>query len=323
LVKRRKALVFVSVVVPVLNEENNIEALAEAIRKVLSRYEEWEILFIDDGSTDKSLENIRKLAAKNGRIGFVSFTRNFGHQAALRAGLEKTSGDCVITMDGDFQHPPELIPHLIDEFEKGVDIVSTKRLDTSSPTGLGKRLTSRFFYSLLNSLGGIHIEPGSADFRLFSAKARSTILAMHEHNLFIRGAVVWTGLPSATVEYVPAKRRSGHTKYSFGKMSAFALEGLTSFSVRPLRVTSIAGTVISLLGFLYALYALAIRIFTDKAIGGWASLLISVLIIGGIQLLSIGILGEYLGKLFLESKGRPEYIVREESTPKTPEKETP
>ena len=243
----------------------------------------------------------------------MSFTRNFGHQAALRAGLEKAAGDCVITMDGDFQHPPELIPRLVEEYEKGAEIVSTKRLDAGSGAGFGKRASSRFFYSLMNSLGGIHIEPGTADFRLFSARAKSIVLSMREHNLFIRGAAAWTGLRTSIVEYVPAARKSGTSKYSFGKMWAFALDGLTSFSVRPLKITSMAGAVISLFGFIYAIYALAIRIFTDKAIGGWASLLISVLIIGGIQLISIGILGEYLGKLFLESKGRPEFIIKEES----------
>lgn len=316
----------VSVVVPVLDEAANIEPLAEAIKKVLGPSRRYELVFVDDGSTDGTLEALRLLAARDRRVRYLSFSRNFGHQTALKAGMEASRGDCVITMDGDFQHPPELIPLMLEAWEKGFDIVQGKRLDLkegadragageagTGQSGLVKRLGTRAFYRLVNLLGDVRIEPGTADFRLVSARARRAVLAMPERNLFLRGAFPWTGLPATEIEYRPGARRSGATKYSLSRMLALALEGVTSFSVKPLRLSAFAGIGIALAGFTYALYALAIRLFTDRTVEGWTSILASVLVIGGMQLCSLGIIGEYLGKLFLESKGRPAYILKETS----------
>ena len=202
---------------------------------------------------------------------------------------------------------------MIAEYEKGFDIVTTKREQDRVP--FMKRTTSRAFYRLVNALSDTKIEPGSADFRLLSRRARDVILSMKEQGLFLRGAIPWTGLPSTEISYVPDSRRSGESKYTASKMLSLALDGITSFSVKPLRLTSFAGIAISGAGFLYALYALIVRLFTDRTVEGWTSILISVLIIGGIQLLSLGIMGEYLGKLFMEAKGRPRYIVKEASSP--------
>ena len=317
--------VYISVVVPVYNEEGNIGPMAQALGEILKGFGGYEIVFVDDGSTDSSLAILRGLASTDGKIRYISFSRNFGHQAALRAGLETARGDCIVTMDGDFQHPPVFIPKLVAEFEKGYDIISTRRVepgrDSLNRTPLLKRITSRLFYSIANALSDIHIEPGSADFRLLSKRANDTLLTMKEYNLFLRGAIPWIGFPHAEIDYVPEKRMRGTSKYTISKMLSLALDGITSFSVKPLRLTSFAGIAISCAGFAYALYALLMRIFTTRTVEGWTSILISILIIGGIQLLSLGIIGEYLGKLFMEVKGRPRFIVKETS-PRRDEKNT-
>ncbi len=306
-----------TVVVPVYNEESNINALATALIDALEGNCSFQILFVDDGSTDGSLALLRNLAGKDSRLAFLSLSRNFGHQAALRAGLEAARGECVITMDGDFQHPPTLLPAMIKEFQKGFDVVNTKRIESElgegTRTSLGKRLSARFFYSIMNSLGEVRIEPGSADFRLLSRKAVKALLSMDERALFFRGAVPWIGFSSSELQYSPGLRRSGKSKYSLGKMLSLALDGITSFSTKPLRLASLAGLAISGAGFIYALYALIIRLFSDKTVEGWTSLLISILIIGGIQLIFMGVIGEYLGKLFMEAKHRPHYLIKERS----------
>lgn len=306
-----------TVVIPVYNEEENLQPLARTLMEVLAGQPAFTILFVDDGSGDGSLALLKKMAAQDKRIAYLSLSRNFGHQAALRAGLEVAQGDCVVTMDGDFQHPPELIPSMIEAYRKGFDIVATRRLDAApdGDKGLapGKRLSSRLFYALMKVLGDVKIEPGSADFRLLSRRAVKALLSMPERTLFLRGAVPWIGFPSTELSYRPGNRRSGSSKYSFSAMLSFALDGITSFSVKPLRLASMFGCLISAAGFSYALYALIVRLFTDKTVEGWTSLLISVLIIGGIQLIFMGIIGEYLGKLFLEAKHRPHYLVKERS----------
>ncbi|NLX44471.1 MAG: glycosyltransferase family 2 protein [Treponema sp.] len=306
-----------TVVIPVYNEEENLQPLARTLMEVLAGQPAFTILFVDDGSGDGSLALLKKMAAQDKRIAYLSLSRNFGHQAALRAGLEVAQGDCVVTMDGDFQHPPELIPSMIEAYRKGFDIVATRRLDAVPDGGKGlapgKRLGSRLFYALMKVLGDVKIEPGSADFRLLSRRAVKALLSMPERTLFLRGAVPWIGFPSTELSYRPGNRRSGSSKYSFSAMLSFALDGITSFSVKPLRLASMFGCLISAAGFSYALYALIVRLFTDKTVEGWTSLLISVLIIGGIQLIFMGIIGEYLGKLFLEAKHRPHYLVKERS----------
>jgi glycosyltransferase involved in cell wall biosynthesis len=288
----------VSVVVPACDEAENLVELA------------GRILFVDDGSEDGSLEVLRGLAKADLRIRYISFTRNFGHQNALKAGFDAARGACVITMDADLQHPPELLLLLVDRWRSGCDVVSTIRADDP---GLPrpKLLASRFFYSLVNSLSEVPIRKGAADFRLLSRPVVDTLRFMPERDPFFRGLVPWTGFRQEEIPYTPAPRLHGATKYGFGKMLKLALDGITSFSVKPLRLTTALGAVISLFAFLYAVYALAMRLFTDSTAAGWTSILISVLFIGGIQLLSLGIIGEYLGKLFMESKGRPHYIVRE------------
>lgn len=303
---------FISVVIPCYDEAENVGPLYRRLSAALEPLGPWELLFCDDGSSDGTLEVLKELRGGDPRIRFVSFSRNFGHQEALRAGLERAAGVVVVTMDADLQHPPELIGELVAKYGEGYDVVYTLR-DDGAAVGAFKRFSSRAFYRLANAFSDVRIEAGAADFRLLSRRAVDALLRFKEHGVFWRGAVPWIGFPQAAVRYEPGRRLHGKSKYSLHRMVRFAADGVTSFSVRPLRLTTAAGALCSLVAFVYMIYALAVRLLSDRAVTGWASLLISVLFIGGVQLISVGILGEYLGKVFLESKGRPHYIVQEES----------
>ncbi|MFH0976568.1 MAG: glycosyltransferase family 2 protein [Spirochaetota bacterium] len=301
-----------SVVIPIMNEEGNITLLIKKLYEVLKIYSNYEIIFIDDGSTDGTFEVIKKLNSNDANIKYLSFSKNFGHQNALKAGLDYAKGDCVISMDGDLQHPPELIPQLIEKWQEGYDIVYTLRKDDPK-TGTIKKITAKIFYKLSNFLSDIKIEHGSADFRLVDRSVVEVIRPLHESPLFFRGIIRWLGFKQYGVEYMPEERFWGKTKYSFRKMFSFAISGITSFSVKPLHFSTKIGTIIAFLSFCYGLFALYIGLFTNKAIEGWTSLLIVISFIGGIQLIMIGIIGEYLGRLFMSQKCRPNYIIKEKS----------
>ncbi|MBU8892087.1 MAG: glycosyltransferase family 2 protein [Bacteroidales bacterium] len=301
----------VSVIVPCYNEESNIIPLFNSVSEYTKELN-TEIIFIDDGSNDKTFKNIKTLAAQHKNVKFISFSRNFGHQNALKAGYDTAEGDCVISMDADMQHPPELIPEMINLWQKGYKIVSTKRMKDKS-LGFLKRLTSNLFYKILNLFSEFKVDSGAADFRLLDKQAVDELKKINEKFLFFRGLIPWLGFSQIQLEYIAAERLSGKTKYSFSKMLHFASNGITSFSVKPLKISVYLGFVIALIAFLYILYAVYIAVFTDKAIAGWTSTIISVLFIGGIQLIMIGILGNYLGKLFMENKNRPNYIIKEKN----------
>lgn len=311
----------VSVIVPIYNEEGNISPLLDRLVPVLQQYHDYEILFVDDGSRDHTLETIKSSKESNSHIHYISFARNFGHQNALKAGLDHVTGDCVITMDGDLQHPPELIPQFIEKWLEGYDVVYTIRREDTRLSFL-KRLTSRFFYRLMNRLSGIHIPEGAADFRLLDRKVADVLKDIREYHLFYRGLTPWLGFHQIGITYLPEERFSGQTKYSIRKMIAFALTGITSFSLKPLRISVLFGVFFALLAFIYGGYALYMKFFTDSTVPGWASVLISVLFIGGIQLIVLGIIGEYIGKLFMESKHRPHYIIKEKNVAIPPRFET-
>ncbi len=287
--------------------------LAERVVKVLENYHEYEILFIDDGSKDSTLEILRKLNSDNRKINFLSFSRNFGHQNALRAGTRRADGDCIISIDGDLQHPPELIPDLINKWIEGYDIVYTIRKDGKKIPVL-KKVTSRLFYKLMNAISDINLQHGEADFRLLDKNAAAELNNLNENALFFRGMVKWLGFNQTGIEYIPDDRKWGKTKYSRKKMFDLAISGITSFSIKPLRVSIIIGISIAFLSLLYGLYALYIKFFTDNSIEGWASVFFMVTFIGGIQLIILGIIGEYIGNIFLESKKRPHYIIKEDSS---------
>jgi polyisoprenyl-phosphate glycosyltransferase len=304
----------ISIVVPCCNEEGNIVCLYGRLQQQLHGVYHYEIIFIDDGSTDSTLETIQNLSAVDSHVKFISFSRNFGHQNAIKAGLDNAIGDCVITMDADLQHPPELIPKMIEAWKNGHEIVYTVR-DDSQQGSLYKRLTSKLFYKIMNKFSSFSIESGAADFRLLDRSVVEVIRKFRESFLFFRGLIGWLGFRQFGIRYQPAERNAGLTKYSARKMIIFAITGITSFSVRPLHFATIAGFSLSGFALLYAAYALCIFFFTHNSVPGWTSVLVSVLFIGGFQLIVLGIIGEYIGKIFLETKMRPNYIVRVSNIP--------
>ncbi|UPL49208.1 glycosyltransferase family 2 protein [Hymenobacter sublimis] len=300
----------ISVVIPAYNEEENLPEIAARVKEHLPGRYERELIFVDDGSTDGTQRILRELRAQDSEIHYVLLSRNFGHQSALRAGIDYATGDCIISLDADLQHPPRLLPELLGHWLNGYDIVYTQRADDERLPWL-KRQTSAAFYRLMNSLSSVDFEPGTADYRLIDRRVAEAVRNSPDVDLFLRGFVHWVGFRQKRVAYTPDARFRGKTKYTVRKMVKLALNGITSFSVRPLHFATLAGMGISVLAFLYALYALYILVFTQDAVPGWASVLISVLFIGGIQLLVLGIMGEYLGKLFVQAKQRPPYLVRE------------
>lgn len=308
----RKSDFKVSVIVPVFNEEGCLLTLVSRVVMVLEKYSDYEILFIDDGSRDNTLTILRKLHAGNKKINFLSFSRNFGHQNALRAGTLYASGDCIVSLDGDLQHPPELIPDLITKWKEGFDIVYTIRKDEKKIPVL-KRVMSVLFYKLMNAISDMNFEHGEADFRLLDKNAAAELNNLNENAIFFRGMVKWLGFEQIGIEYTPDDRTWGKTKYSRKKMFALAISGITSFSIKPLRISTIIGISIAFLSILYGIYALYIKFFTDNSIEGWTSVFFMVTFIGGIQLIILGIIGEYIGNIFLESKKRPHYIIEEDS----------
>lgn len=302
----------VSIVLPAFNEEGNIPAVCARLQAILSHYPDYEILFVDDGSKDGTLKVLKAAHRADSRVRYLSLSRNFGHQQALKAGLDHAVGDCVISLDCDLEHPPELILEMIAKWLEGYDVVYTRRRDDPK-SSIFKRASSRLFYALINQLADVRIDPGAADYRLLDRKVVAVIKPITDHFLFMRGLVAWLGFQQSAIYYMPQRRSWGTSKYTLRRMLRLAVDGITSFSVKPLHVSTALGAGISLLAVLYACYAIFMRLFTDKVVEGWTSVLVSVLFLGGAQLMMIGILGMYLGRLFVGSKSRPAYIVREKS----------
>jgi polyisoprenyl-phosphate glycosyltransferase len=304
----------ISIVVPVYNEKNNVAILVKTLAHVFSNLPyRYNIIFVEDGSIDDTLQEIRDLATSDEHIRYVSFSRNFGHQAAIKAGLDVADGDCVITMDGDLQHPPEMIPLLLQKWEEGYDVVYTLRKeDTKLP--FFKRKSSSLFYRLLNRISDINVEKGTADFRLLNRKVVNILRNLHEYEPFFRGLVKWAGFKQLAVEYTPEKRFSGVTKFTSKKMVRFALQGITSFSIRPLYAAIYLGFICAALSVLY-IPVVIYSYYFGYTISGWASVIVTIIFFGGVQLMILGIIGLYLGKLFMQNKQRPLYIVKESNIP--------
>jgi polyisoprenyl-phosphate glycosyltransferase len=302
--------ILISIIVPCYNEEEHVAEVAARLASILGDSENYEIVFVDDGSSDQTLNEIKQLRSVNEKTRYVSFSRNFGHQSAIRAGLDHANGDCVIMMDGDLQHPPELIQEMLTCWRQGYQVVNTRRKENESVSFL-KRKTANLYYDLLNLLSEIEIERGTADFRLLDRSVVDQLKDFPESALFYRGIIPWLGFKQCTIPYYPNKRIHGETHYSIPKMLSLALNGITSFSVKPLRFSTLMGFIISALTFSYGLFAIFMKLFSDQTISGWASLMTGVFFIGGIQLISLGIIGEYIGRLFIEMKRRPHYVVKE------------
>jgi len=303
----------VSVVIPCFNEEGNIQVLYSKLLETLKVYD-FEIIFVDDCSKDLTLPNIKELCFQDQRVKYISFSRNFGHQNALNAGIKYATGDCVVSMDADLQHPPHILNELISKWEEGFEIVNTIRLDNKNVSRF-KKYTSNIFYKLLNYLSDLNLNKGAADFRLLDRKVVNTIKHdFNEYNLFYRGLIDWIGFKQFFIEYNPDKRLTGNSKYSFFKMIKFAITGITSFSVRPLKIAVLIGFIFTLISLLYGFYAIYQFLFNDETIKGWTSVVISVIFVGGINMLLIGIMGEYLGNIYMQVKNRPKFIISDSNT---------
>ncbi|WP_207491696.1 glycosyltransferase family 2 protein [Aridibaculum aurantiacum] len=301
----------VVLVVPLYNEEGNIDALLTSIENVFAALPaySYEVILVDDGSRDNSLQVVKQKAQQDPRVKYISFSRNFGHQNALKAGLDMADGDCVISMDADMQHPPSLIPTMLQHWEAGFDVVYTVRQEGADLSAFKKRSSSTF-YQILNWLSEIDVEQGTPDFRLIGRNVLNELKRLNEYDLFFRGLVKWVGFKQISIPYQQEERFSGKSKYTLKKMMRFALQGITSFSIRPLYAAAYLGFAISLLSLLYLPYALYSYYF-GRTISGWASVIVTIAFFGGLQLTILGIIGIYLGKLFMQSKGRPLYIIKE------------
>jgi dolichol-phosphate mannosyltransferase len=303
---RKKGMI--SLIVPAYNEEENLPVLVHRVRAVMKPYSNFEILIVDDGSADQTRYVLRQLSQEYEEVRFISFSRNFGHQMALRAGYDHARGDAVICLDADLQHPPELIPTLIDKWREGYDVVYTVRQEDPK-LSWHKRLTSRYFYRLLRRISNLQLEDGAADFRLLDRKVVNTLKQFKENDLFLRGAISWVGFKQCRILYEPAARYAGYSKYSLSKMFKLAAMGITSFSTRPLYLSVLLGFMMSLFATLFGLEVLYEKFFTDATVSGWTSLVLLSVLIGGVQFIMIGIIGVYLGKTFVEVKQRPAYII--------------
>jgi dolichol-phosphate mannosyltransferase len=302
--------VTLSIVIPVYNEEMNIGKLNTRVENAMNSMDlTWEIIYINDGSHDRSLEILKMLAVTNTHIRFIDLSRNFGHQLAISAGIEHSRGEYTVIMDGDGQDPPELIPDLYAKAKEGFEVVYAKRKKRDGENFL-KKFTAKIFYRVLAKITTIEIPVDTGDFRIIHRKIQQLLKQMPEQHKFIRGQISWLGFNQTFLEYDREERMGGATKYTFRKMMTLALDGISSFSTWPLRIATIGGFIVSAISFALIVYTLYQKYFGTTE-PGWASLNISILFIGGIQLIGIGILGEYLGRISENVKNRPHYIIRE------------
>jgi polyisoprenyl-phosphate glycosyltransferase len=301
----------VAVIIPLYNEEGNIRKLVESVSAVFAGLPyDYEFIFTDDGSKDASLDVVKGLAAENHRVNYISFSRNFGKDFALKAGLDLCTSDIAITMDADLQHPPELIPPMLKRWEEGYHVVYAYREERNQNTTRAHQVNSYLFYKMMNNLSELDLEQGISDYRLLDRKVIEVVQRFHENEIFLRGLIKWLGFSQIGIGYTPFKRNSGKTSYSKKRLIRLALQGITSFSTRPLYIAAYLGFFFSLASVLYIPYVIYSYYF-GHAISGWASVIVTIAFFGGLQLTILGIIGIYLGKLFMQAKDRPLYIVKE------------
>jgi dolichol-phosphate mannosyltransferase len=309
------SLVDISVIIPIYNEEANIPALYDRLRSVFEPMGlHYEFIFINDGSRDQSLKLIRLLADRDDRVRYIDFSRNFGHQIAVTAGLDLALGNAAVIIDADLQDPPELIPQLYQRLHEGFEVVYAKRRSRQGESA-AKKYTAKMFYRLLASITNISIPVDTGDFRIISRKVIDALKMMPEQNKFIRGQISWIGYRQTYIEYDRAERAGGQTGYTYSKMIGLALDGITGFSDMPLKVATISGFFVSGIAFLVMLYTLYSRFVTGDYQPGWASLMISILFLGGVQLIAVGIIGEYIARLSANVRHRPLYIISDTNIP--------
>lgn len=310
----------ISIIVPCWNEQDMIDLLIERLDQVADEMKdfEFEFLLIDDGSKDRTLEKIRAQAKKDPRIQYVSFSRNFGKEAAIYAGLKNCSGDMAVVMDADLQDPPELLREMVAAIEEGYDSAATRRVSRKGEPAI-RSAFARLFYRIMNQASEVELMDGARDYRLMTRPFVEAILEMPEYNRFTKGIYGWVGFQTKWIEYENVERAAGETKWSFWKLFKYALGGIVSFSAAPLQFASAFGILFSLIAFVMIVVIVVRTLLFGDPVSGWPSMICVIMLIGGIQLLSIGILGQYLSRTYLEVKHRPIYICRETSLETRPE----
>ncbi|WP_353076834.1 glycosyltransferase family 2 protein [Flavobacterium sp.] len=301
----------IAIVIPSYNEASNIDVLIQALNETIVNINyNFKFIFVDDGSNDETVAVLKEKSKEHQHIFYLELSRNFGHQNALKAGIDlvKNDVDAIISMDGDMQHPPKIIPKLIQKWEEGFEVVYTIR-EEDKKLGFIKNKTSNLFYGLMNKLSDIKFEPGTADFRLIDKKVAQVFSDFTENELFIRGIINWVGYKQFAIHYEPNERFSGKSKYTVGKMMRFAVQGITSFSTKPLSMAIILGISLSVMAFIFYIAYVLYSIYYGHVISGWASVITTVVFFGGLNLVVLGIIGVYIGKLFMQSKGRPNYLI--------------
>lgn len=314
----------ISIVLPVYNEESALDALYQQLRNSCEQSRvDYEIIFVDDGSTDHSLDQVKKLGRLDERVKYLSFSRNFGHQNALFAGMSYSSGDAVITMDADMQHPPSLIPQMIDLWRKGAEVVYTIKEETNLK--FKWRMTLKIYYWFFSKISGLKLNFGQSDFRLLDRKVLSVILQIPEYHKFLRGQVEWVGFRQEGVTYRVDARHSGKSKLDKSRLP-FALDGIFAFSRYPLRLLMMLGLITGGISFIYVLSQVILWFLVRLGIvrswpmvTGWITLVVAIFFLGSLQLIAIGVLGEYIGRTYDQTKGRPVFIIRESSFQKNEE----
>ncbi|MBN1234252.1 MAG: glycosyltransferase family 2 protein [Candidatus Coatesbacteria bacterium] len=301
-----------SLVFPVYNEEGNLNELYEKTTSIIDSLDEYEfeMIFVNDGSFDRTLEMLKEYASKDNRIKIISFSRNFGHQTAITAGIDASQGLTAIILDSDLQDPPSLIPKMIEKWKEGYNVVYAKRLRRKGESFF-KLITAKLFYRMLYLVTRINIPLDTGDFRLIDRYVIDCLRQLPERNRYIRGLVTWIGFRQTGVEYERDQRHWGKTKYPFGKMMKLALDGISSFSVLPLKLASYFGFAMAFFSLVYILYIFYVKFFAKGLVQGWTSTVILISLFGGIQLICLGIIGEYIARIFDESKKRPLYIIKE------------
>ena len=298
----------ISIVTPVYNEEDNVVFFHEEITKVMETTGmDYELIYVNDGSKDRTDELIRELAEKDSHVRAITFARNFGHQTAITCGMDFARGDAVITMDGDMQHPPELIPLLLEKWKDGYDIVQTIRTSTED-SGFIKKITSAGYYKVINSISKTPVTPGGSDFRLMNRKSLDVFLRFREHARFIRGIVGGLGFKQTTIKFEAPARHAGVSKFSMNKMLHFAMDGILTNSTTPLRAAFYAGVVSGVIGILLILHVLY-SYLVGNTVPGWATMTILIAFFGSANLVGLGIIGEYIGRIYEETKDRPLYWI--------------
>lgn len=302
---------FISVIVPMYNEEEVIGTTFTRLKEVMdSTGDRYELIFVNDGSKDRSADIIRELSNVHKEVVLIDFSRNFGHQIAITAGMDYARGDAIIIIDADLQDPPEIMLQMIEKWREGYEVVYGKRIKRKGETWF-KKTTAMMFYRTLRALTSVDIPNDTGDFRLIDRKVCDVLKGLKEKNRFVRGLISWIGFKQTSVEFVREERFAGVTKYPFKRMLKFALDAITSFSYKPLRIASYIGFTISFVSFVYLLIVLYQRLFTQSTTAGWASIVAINLLFNGIILILLGVIGEYIGRIYDETKNRPLYIVRE------------